>query len=104
MRGARTKRLSSPTGKSAERVAKASDLSVKKSPKVEAFIRKHWPAKGRAQRIARAEQAWKEAMEIASTSRGSIPRPSSGSPKIRISNISRWLARCPHYPTAHSFS
>ena len=67
MRGARTKRLSSPTGKSADRVAKASDLSVKKSPKVEAFIRKHWPAKGRAQRIARAEQAWKEAMEIAST-------------------------------------
>ena len=40
---------------------------MKKSPKVEAFIRKHWPAKGRAQRIARAEQAWKEAMEIAST-------------------------------------
>jgi len=32
-----------------------------------AFIRSHWPAKGRAERIARAEQAWKEAMEIAST-------------------------------------
>jgi hypothetical protein len=40
---------------------------MKKSPKVEAFIRKHWPAKGRAQRIARAEQAWKEAIQIAST-------------------------------------
>ena len=67
MRGARAKRLSSTTGKSANRVAKAPDSSTKKSPKVEAFIRKHWPAKGRAQRIARAEQAWKEAMEIAST-------------------------------------
>ena len=32
-----------------------------------AFIRKHWPAEGRAERIARAEHAWKEAMEIAST-------------------------------------
>jgi len=39
----------------------------KTSPKVAAFIRKHWPAKGRAERIARAEQAWKEATEIAST-------------------------------------
>ena len=37
------------------------------SSKEAAFIRKHWPAKGRAERIARAEQAWKEAMEIAST-------------------------------------
>ncbi|GEM_PF-5794567 len=37
------------------------------SPKAAAFVRKHWPAKGRAERIARAEQAWKEAMEIAST-------------------------------------
>jgi len=32
-----------------------------------AFIRKHWPASGRAERIARAEQALKEAIEIAST-------------------------------------
>jgi hypothetical protein len=48
-------------------VAKASESSMKKSPKTEAFIRKHWPAKGRAQRIARAEQAWKEAIKIAST-------------------------------------
>jgi hypothetical protein len=37
------------------------------SPKKAAFIRKHWPAKGRAERIARAEQAWKEAVKIAST-------------------------------------
>jgi hypothetical protein len=37
------------------------------SPKQAAFIRKHWPAKGRAERIARAEQAWKEIQEIAST-------------------------------------
>ena len=67
MRGARAKGLSSPAGKSANRLAKASESSIKKSPKVEAFIRKHWPAKGRAQRIENAEQAWKEAMEIAST-------------------------------------
>ena len=26
-----------------------------------------WPTKGRAERITRAEQAWKEPMEIAST-------------------------------------
>jgi hypothetical protein len=36
------------------------------SPKEAEFIRKHWPAKGRAERIARAEQAWKEIREIAS--------------------------------------
>ena len=40
---------------------------AKTSPKVAAFIRKHWPEKGRAERIARAEKAWKEAVEIAST-------------------------------------
>jgi len=68
MSEARAKRSSSPAAKSANRVAKVSDSSMKDtSPKVAAFIRKHWPAKGRAQRIARAEQAWKEAMEIAST-------------------------------------
>jgi hypothetical protein len=39
----------------------------KTSPKAAAFIRKHSPAKGRAERIARAEQAWNEAVEIAST-------------------------------------
>jgi hypothetical protein len=52
-------------------VTKASAPSMnsvaKTSPKVAAFIRKHWPAKGRAERIARAEKAWKEAVEIAST-------------------------------------
>jgi hypothetical protein len=37
------------------------------SPKQAAFIRKHWPANGCAERIARAEQAWKEIREIAST-------------------------------------
>jgi len=35
-------------------------------PKLAAFIRKHWPAKGSTERIARAEKAWKEAVEIAS--------------------------------------
>jgi hypothetical protein len=36
-------------------------------PKLAAFVRKHWPAKGRAERIARAEKAWQEAVRIAST-------------------------------------
>jgi len=34
---------------------------------VAAFIRKHWPEEGRAERIARAEKAWREAVEVAST-------------------------------------
>ncbi len=37
------------------------------SPKLAAFVRKRWPARGRAHRIARAERAWEEAMNIAST-------------------------------------
>ena len=37
------------------------------SSKEAAFIREHWPVEGRAERIARAEQAWKEIREIAST-------------------------------------
>ena len=45
----------------------ARDRFAGADPKLAAFIRKHWPAKGRAERIARAEKAWKEAMEIAST-------------------------------------
>ena len=43
------------------------NAAMKTSPKVAAFIRKHWPEDGRAQRIARAEKAWREAVEIAST-------------------------------------
>ena len=43
------------------------NTAAEMSPKAAAFVRKHWPAKGRAERIAHAEQAWKEAMEIAST-------------------------------------
>jgi hypothetical protein len=67
----RPKDSSSPTSKPAKGATKASASAMntvaKTSPKVAAFIRKHWPAKGRAERIARAERAWKEAMEIAST-------------------------------------
>jgi hypothetical protein len=37
------------------------------SPKLAALVRKQWPARGRAERIARAKKAWDEAMEIAST-------------------------------------
>ena len=37
------------------------------SSKEAAFIREHWPVEGRAEQIARAEQAWKEIREIAST-------------------------------------
>lgn len=36
-------------------------------PKLAELARKQWPEKGRAERIARAEQAWKEIREIAST-------------------------------------
>lgn len=37
------------------------------SPQEAAFIRKHWPVKGRAGRVAKAERAWTEALQIAST-------------------------------------
>ncbi len=67
----RAKRSASRVSKKASTPATPSlrkrDRSAGADPKLAAFIRKHWPAKGRAQRIARAEKAWKEAMEIAST-------------------------------------
>jgi hypothetical protein len=37
------------------------------NPKLAALLRKHFTKKGRAERIARAEKAWNEAVEIAST-------------------------------------
>ena len=37
------------------------------SPKLAMLLRKQFPEKGRAERIARADMAWKEAVEIAST-------------------------------------
>ncbi len=37
------------------------------SPKLAAQLRQHFTEKGRAERIARAERAWKKAVEIAST-------------------------------------
>ena len=37
------------------------------SPKLSVLLRKHFTEKGRAERIARAEKAWNEAVEIAST-------------------------------------
>jgi hypothetical protein len=37
------------------------------SPKLAAFVRRHWPARGRSERIARANESWEEAMKIAST-------------------------------------
>lgn len=40
--------------------------SPKMSPKLAALVRKRWPARGRAERIARAQKAWEEAMKIAS--------------------------------------
>ena len=58
---------------------------------------------GRAERIARAEQAWKEAMEIASTFKKLDPRRPSGSPRIKTSNISRRLIRCPRRPAGSLF-
>jgi hypothetical protein len=49
--------------------ASASQLnhSSKRSFKLEAFVRKHWPEKGRASRTARAQKAWEEAERIAAT-------------------------------------
>ncbi|MGH7813036.1 MAG: hypothetical protein ACREQI_03430 [Candidatus Binataceae bacterium] len=49
-----------------ENVGNASGSSAT-SPKLAAFVRAHWPAKGRTERIGRAKKAWDEAMEIAST-------------------------------------
>ena len=67
----RTKRSASRVSKKASTPATPSprkrDRFAGTNPKLAALIRKHWPAKGRAERIARAEKAWKEAMEIAST-------------------------------------
>ena len=60
------KRFVSPASKSPSRREKAS-ATPRISPKLAAFVRKHWPAQGRAQRIARARKAWEEAMKIAST-------------------------------------
>jgi hypothetical protein len=37
------------------------------NPKLAALARKQWPESGSAERIARAEQAWREISEIAST-------------------------------------
>jgi hypothetical protein len=71
MSRARVKTSSSPGRKSAKGVTKASASSInsvaKTSPKVAAFIRKHWPEKGRAESIAGSERAWQEAVRIAST-------------------------------------
>jgi hypothetical protein len=64
----RAKGSSSPKKKSGARLPGPSKDSVSDmSPKEAAFIREHWPPQGRAERIARAEQAWKEIREIAST-------------------------------------
>ncbi len=60
------KRSVSPASKIPRHREKAS-ASPGISPKFAAFVRKHWPAQGRAERIARAEKAWEEAMKIAST-------------------------------------
>ena len=63
------KRSVSPARKSrrAKALALPVSSSARTSPKLAAFVRKHWPAQGRAERIERAEKAWSEAMEIAST-------------------------------------
>jgi hypothetical protein len=60
------KRSVSPPRKSPRRREKASP-TPRISPKLAAFVRQHWPARGRAERIVRARKAWEEAMKIAST-------------------------------------
>jgi hypothetical protein len=60
------KRSVSSASKSSRRREKTSAIPTV-SPKLAAFVRKHWPARGRAERIARANKAWEEAIKIAST-------------------------------------
>jgi len=66
------------------------------NPMLAKLARKQWPEEGREERITRAEQAWKEAMEIASASKLDpesvkwiVRKASNGSPKILISNTCR---------------
>jgi hypothetical protein len=67
----RTKRSASRVSKKASTPAtpalRKRDRFAGVNPKLAALLRKHFTKKGRAERIARAEKAWKEAMEIAST-------------------------------------
>lgn len=71
MRRGRAKRCASPKRKGANSVTRASGASThaiaEVSPNAAAFIAKHWPEEGRAERIARAQKAWQHAVEIAST-------------------------------------
>ena len=64
-KGARTARSTKTHGQ--ERPGRQKDRFAQLGPKLAALARKQWPEKGRTDRIARAEEAWKEAMEIAST-------------------------------------
>jgi len=60
------KRSVSPASKNLRRRQKPS-TPPGLSPKLAAFVRKHWPARGRAERVACARKAWEEAMKVAST-------------------------------------
>ncbi len=66
-----TKRSPKSTLKKASTTAKPGspqrDPFAGVSPKLAVLLRKHFTEKGRAERIARAEIAWKKAVEIAST-------------------------------------
>jgi hypothetical protein len=65
MSRAPAKRSVSAATKSPRRRNKA--CASPRSSKLAAFVRKNWPARGRAERIARAAKAWEEAIKIAST-------------------------------------
>jgi hypothetical protein len=64
-KGARTARSRKTHGQQSP--GRQKDRFAHLDPKLAALARKQWPEKGREERIARAEQAWKEALEIAST-------------------------------------
>lgn len=66
MSRSRTKRSLQAT-KIAGRRAKEKSRSRHSAGKTSALVRKHWPEKGRAERVARAKKAWQGAMAVAST-------------------------------------
>lgn len=73
---------------SADRAAKASDSSMEKTdPKVEAFIRNHWPTKAALSVWPAPSRPGRKRSRLLRLSKSSTPRASSGSQNIWASNI-----------------
>ena len=62
-----TRRSAKKAKPTAPRSQARNDQEPQISRKLAALIRKHWPEQGKAERIARAQKAWKEMKEIAAT-------------------------------------